>query len=163
MMKQILFHLLKGVWTFRYDKISCHTKLRVKMTNVTLISIRADILQRTLHRILTCWQCTLLIPDRRSRLMEMSRGDDGLCAVLQFVMVITFFLTLYICGALETKSCPLASSCLSECNNLRSAELILIKSDIGESTFGKRLNFFGRVLKHCTLKHCTLINCYWNE
>jgi len=38
----------------------------------------------------------LLISDRRSRLTEMRRGDDGLCAVLQFVMIITFFNTLHL-------------------------------------------------------------------
>jgi hypothetical protein len=57
-------------------------------------------------------------------------------------------LTLYICCALETKSCTLALPCLSKCNNLRSAELILIKSDTGESTFRRRVNFFDKMLTH---------------
>jgi hypothetical protein len=38
----------KGVWNFRYDKISCHTKLKVKITFLTAIGLGADILQGTL-------------------------------------------------------------------------------------------------------------------
>ena len=53
-------------------------------------------------------------------------------------------LTIYIRGTLETKSCPLTLSCLSECNNPRSAESILKKSDIEELTFLRKLNFFGQ-------------------
>jgi len=53
-------------------------------------------------------------------------------------------LTLYVCGALETKSCPLSLLCLSECNNLRYAALILIKSDIGNQHFEEGSVFPGK-------------------
>ena len=44
------FTCCKGVRTLRCDKISCHAKLKVKMTILTVIGISADILRKALVR-----------------------------------------------------------------------------------------------------------------